>query len=196
MAAGTLLFVHGTGVRVKAHQKTFDVVRERGKREGIAPVLVECEWGDAYGVDPPRRSIPEQPEPEQLRREEEAQREWSYLQQDPFFELRMLTIDARHAPVAFGKKPPHEELWERIRAYQPTPELEALLERAGVLALWPTVWQTIVESTPIAREAVFASGNETADVASALARALFAELTSKRRRKGIRRSAPASVSRW
>lgn len=181
---GSILFVHGTGVRLKAYQKTYVAACDRAQKEGITLPFVECEWGDALGIDAPALSIPgpraTQPQ------DEEAAHQWAYLDEDPLFELRLLTGDGRApSPAAFGQKPAHELFWDKVVAYTPTLELEQLLKRANAWEQWPAAWSAIMTSSPIAKRAVEASGTETADVAMALARALFAELNVRVQAQGL-----------
>lgn len=182
MGAGSLLFVHGTGVRIRSYQRTLDVARTRAKECGVALPLVECQWGDALGIPfdgTSLKSLPDDPDPETLRLQEEAELQWSYLDTDPFFELRLIAADqSRVAKPVFGQQSDAEKFWEKVLASgkKPSLELQALLDRAGVRELWPTVWSTIVTGSPIPKQAVIASGPDTADAAMALARALFAEL--------------------
>jgi hypothetical protein len=183
---GNLLFVHGTGVRLKAYQRMYVAARERARLEGLSVDLVDCEWGNALGIDAPTLSIPGPVPPDQQRAAAEAEQQWAYLDDDPLFELRLLAIESRPAAAApLGQRPPHEALWQTITAYTPTLELEALLTRVDALEQWPLTWNAIVKATPVARRAVEASGRETADSAMALARALFAELNRRVQAQGL-----------
>jgi hypothetical protein len=182
MAAGSLLFVHGTGVRIRTYQRTLDVARKRAKECGVTLPLVECQWGDALGIPfdgTSLKSLPDEPDPAVARQQEEAELQWAYLDTDPFFELRLIAADpSRASKPVIGQQSAAEKFWDVVIASGKKPSLEllALLDRAGVRELWPAVWSTIVTGSPIPKQAVMASGNDTADSAMALARALFAEL--------------------
>jgi hypothetical protein len=179
VGTGSLLFVHGTGVRIRSYQQTLDVARSRAKACGVTLPLVECQWGDALGIQFAGKSLPDDPDPAVAQQREEAELQWSYLDTDPFFELRLIAADQSRAlkPV-FGQQSAPEQLWDVVIASgkKPSLELTALLDRSAVRDLWPSVWSTIVTGSPIPKQAVIASGNDTADAAMALARALAAEL--------------------
>jgi hypothetical protein len=185
MRDGTILFVHGTGVRLKPFQKTFVAVQKRAADAGITLPFVECQWGDALGIELPKLSLPGEPSDAERERALDAEMQWSYLDADPLFELRLLSVDPASTPPVFGQKPAHEVLWDRIVAYQPSLEMQALLDRAEGSAVWPAVWRRIVTAVPAARDAIYASGNETADAAMALARALVAELNRELVTQGL-----------
>src|SRR5262245_26108588 len=99
----TVVFVHGTGVRVAG----FKAARDRIERNlnkalhdlGREPVRVEgCLWGDSYGSRPPLWSVPEYrrsggagtgmgpPEADEVVL-------WDVLGYDPLFELRGLALE-------------------------------------------------------------------------------------------------------
>jgi hypothetical protein len=114
METGTLLFVHGTGVRIRSYQQTLDVARSRAKACGVALPLVECQWGDALGIQFAGKSLTDDPDPAVARQREEAELQWSYLDTDPFFELRLIAADrSREVKPVFGQQSTPEKLWER-----------------------------------------------------------------------------------
>jgi hypothetical protein len=171
---GSILFVHGTGVRLDSYQPTFREVTERAAESKIPHTIAECAWGDALGVDFKGLSLPKLPKPDPDA-EQEARR-WSWLDEDPFFEHRVL-ISAPAGPEKEipGQKPAHEQLQDTISAYQPSIELNALLDRAGLKDLWNDTWTTIVKD-PLTAQAIEAAGTNTADSAITVSRALVAQL--------------------
>jgi hypothetical protein len=176
---GTIVFVHGTGVRLPSYQAGFGLAEKAAKSAGIAQEFVPCAWGDPIGVEFQGKSLPDPPPPEELAKEEQEFAQWSWLFDDPLFELYQLTIRDPKAvrPVPMpGVKPEWEALWDTIAAYQPSTEFRLLLERGGLAGFWPDAWSRIVQLSPIPRRAFEASAHELAEASRALARALVAEL--------------------
>jgi hypothetical protein len=96
---GTLVFVHGTGVRQKGWVETFGRVQDYARINGIEGVkFVGCPWGPEFGV--PVEHIAETLPPEVTTREalgivqpsgpELEAATWSLLLEDPLFELRLV----------------------------------------------------------------------------------------------------------
>jgi hypothetical protein len=96
---GTLVFVHGTGVRKEGWVETFARVQDYARINGIEGVkFVGCPWGLELGV--PVEHIEETLPPEVVTREalgiaqpsgpELEAASWSLLLEDPLFELRLV----------------------------------------------------------------------------------------------------------
>jgi hypothetical protein len=132
---GTIVFVHGTGVRLKNYKLGFAAARGYAAAAGIKAAFVECAWGDPLGVEFEGLSLPDPPSEEELKKEEEDFARWSFLLANPLFELEQLTI--RDPLQRLGPKPPPgrmapwEELWTRIASYKPSLELKLLLSRGN-----------------------------------------------------------------
>jgi hypothetical protein len=181
MPEGTIVFVHGTGVRLKAYRRGFDSAREQAAKFGITAAFVECAWGDPLGIAFEGRSVPGEPSEKQLREAEEDFAQWSWLFDDPLHELLSLTIRdtsdvAKPPKPPPNRKPSWKQLWDKIAAYQPSSEFELLLERGGLKAFWPQAWSQIVVPQDIAELAFERSAHELPEASNALARALVAEL--------------------
>lgn len=178
MSTGTIVFVHGTGVRLSKFQRTLEHARRVASQAGISEAFVECAWGDPLGVQFEGRSLPDPPSRAKLAEEAEDFARWNWLFDDPLFELDKLTIrdpDASKPIPMPGSKPAWLILWEKIAAYQPTPELELLLARGDLNDAWADAWSTVTHS-PITRMAFEASAHELAEASHALARAVIAQL--------------------
>jgi hypothetical protein len=191
MANGTIIFVHGTGVRLPSYQPQFKAAAKLAAQCGVTQEFVSCPWGDGLGVEFGGKSLPDPPGPQQIREEEEDFARWNWLFDDPLTELDKLTIrdpkESTRADLQTGtgaaiyipnpsKMPPWEQLWTEISNYHPSPELELLLERGGLTKFWDEAWAAIVEGSSIPRQAFQASPHELADAAHALARALVAQM--------------------
>ena len=175
---GSIIFVHGTGVRIKSYLPSLANAKKLAESAGITDVFIECAWGDALGVEFKGKSLPAPPSPEKLKEEEADFAEWNWQFEDPLFYLNLLTLrDTNIAKTVSipGVKPAWHKLWDKISAYQPSEEFRLLLERGALSALWPDVWSQIIHS-PIPRLAFEASAHELPEASHALARALVAQL--------------------
>ncbi len=120
---GTLVFVHGTGVRQEGWVPTWQRVQEHGRAHGLDEVtFVGCPWGPALGVPldrvdatlPPEalvKAVTEgPPDPRDL-----AAAAWDLLLADPLFELR-LAGEGVPAPakVRIGEVPVEQQALERL----------------------------------------------------------------------------------
>jgi hypothetical protein len=178
MTEGTIVLVHGTGVRLKNYRRSFDQAQERAASVGIEAKFCECAWGDPLGVVFPGMSLPDPPSDQRLREEEEDFARWSWLFDDPLFELDKLTIRDTSWPDQFappGQKPPWKELWDKIYAYRPLPEFALLLKRGGLGPFWGEAWAAVAQSG-IAELAFERSAHELPEASNAFARAVVAEL--------------------
>jgi len=180
MPSGTIIFVHGTGVRLNTFESASRNAADRAAACGIRHSFVPCAWGDALGAQFDGLSLPDPPDPQKLKDDEQDFAEWCWLFDDPLFELYALTIretssQSRRIPTP-GKRPKWLELWEKIAAYEPSEELRLLLNKNGYERLWSEAWSRIVHVSPIPRKAFEASENELPDAVRAIARALVAQI--------------------
>jgi hypothetical protein len=179
MSSGTIVFVHGTGVRLRSYRPSFDAARTRAAAVGIGAKFVECAWGDPLGVEFKGLSLPDPPSPAQLLKEEEDFARWSWLFDDPLFELDKLTIrdisEVKRPLPPPGTKPPWLVLWEKIAAYKPSLEFDLLLKRGDLQDFWPAAWSLVIDSG-VARLAFDRSSHELPEASNALARAIVAQL--------------------
>lgn len=175
---GSLVFVHGTGVRLPGYQSSLEAAVAAATAAGITSDFVECAWGDPLGVEFTGRSLPDPPSDQQLADEEADFARWRWLIDDPLFELDKLTIRDAHAsaPVPIpGLKPAWRKTWDGIAAYTPTDELALLLKRSGLEACWDAAWRSVVDAS-VASLAYERSAHEIPEASAALARAVVAQL--------------------
>jgi hypothetical protein len=194
---GTILFVHGTGVRSPDYQPSFQNAAKRAVEEKIPHTFIPCPWGDVFGARFSPKSLPRDEFTEQLEQEEEDDlAQWSYLFADPLFELRALTIPEQIAPpkdpavkgganayAGLSAPAKYQQVWTRIQAYQPTPEFQGLLRREHLIDYWPRAFQSIV-SDPVTAQAFKVTGDQTPVSADALARAIVAQMMILAEHKG------------
>lgn len=176
MKTGTILFVHGTGERLRSQESFPAFLHARAKHFGIGWDIEPCLWGDAVGTEFIGKSLPDPPEENE--RERQQTREWSYYDADPLFGLRLLSLpDSGNAKGSLGGPPVWELAWEKIRAYVPSDDLDALLDRGALNSTWPAAWGEIL-GDPVVKEAFQASGDNTADPSRALAEGVIARLVT------------------
>jgi hypothetical protein len=61
MRTGTIVFVHGTGVRLKGYERSFADAKNQAKAVGIKAEFEECPWGDPLGIEFEGLSLPDPP---------------------------------------------------------------------------------------------------------------------------------------
>lgn len=180
MSAGTIVFVHGTGVRLKRYERCFADAKDLARAIGITARFAECAWGDPLGIEFEGLSLPDPPSEKQLREEQEDFALWSFLFADPLFELDKLTIRDPKQPTETkpppGKKAPWETLWIRTEKYRPSDNLRLLLRRGNLETFWPQAWADVTMSSGIPKLAFERSAHQIAEATSALARAVVANL--------------------
>lgn len=181
MPRGTIVFVHGTGVRLAAYQRGITHAAKVAASADVTEHFVECAWGDPLGVEFEGRSLPDPPSAQKLEDEQEDFARWNWLFDDPLFELDQLTIRAtagaaQHAVPMPGTEPAWLELWNAILAYEPSTELRLLLDRGGLAEFWAEGWSRTTAQSSTARDAFEASAHELPEASHALARAVVAQL--------------------
>ena len=188
---GSVIFVHGTGVRAESYEQSFQTIEK-----SLAAMLpgwqpVRCYWGEPYGAQLHQHgdSIPTYATTravgETVSEEDEALALWEMLYQDPWYELRLLaaTGAAPGDELAPGETPPWQQVQERIEQFQPDQALRALLAQNG-LADFISDALTQLTSDGIFAEAIQRAADDAMQVAI-IARALTAELIVLGQAQGV-----------
>lgn len=177
MSGATILFVHGTGVRLPSYRKSFGDAANQAAAHGVSQKFEQCAWGDAFGASFSPRSLPVPPSARYLQEEENEYAQWVYLFDDPMFELRTLTIPQASGDLLdeLTSEPKYRTVWTKVRHYQPSSELTAMLEREQLTRHWQSAFDTILND-PDTERAFAASGDQTEESTNALARAVVAQL--------------------
>lgn len=138
---GTLVFIHGTGVRQAAHDAGVEALKAGLARHGLADVaVVGCSWGEQFGVDLDQVPLTLPPLPstraatETLTDAERLAAAWALLLDDPLFELRLIGQETSAAGtiVVVGGLPPDQAASDRLVA------LAAALPNLDGTGLTPT----------------------------------------------------------
>ena len=139
----TVLFVHGTGVRQDSYNVTYAVLEK--KMAGWPHKLASCVWGDKYGAQFPKLSLPDVDV-----NESGEYPLWSLLADDPLYELELIT-----APTsAPGRSQAALTLWKQISGYKISPKLKDILDTCGLKPYWDFAWKAVIENSDLAEKAV------------------------------------------
>jgi hypothetical protein len=174
----TIVFVHGGGVREAGFALTFKFLQQMLANQEIPYTLAPCFWGDEEGSRPPVLCIPKT---ERGRSNQDPLtsgqkvKPWDLLYQDPFSELRLLkTSSHTQAQSSQGQG---MGLWTLIHSYSPSPRLQDFLTKWQITDYWNRAWRNIICDSEMAKEVLLASGQDVAEPAVSIGRAVVARLT-------------------
>ncbi|MBD2295707.1 hypothetical protein H6G06_20065 [Anabaena sphaerica FACHB-251] len=148
----TVIFIHGTGVREAEYNKTLKLIEQKLLSQRPDLTVLPCLWGDSLGIkfNAQGASIPLYDATLALGDEEEDPEIilWQQLYRDPLYELRVLSLKS----VEGSNNPFGEQPSDRIQLilinYQPTPELNALLTKAGITEEFTPALAKVTQSEP------------------------------------------------
>ena len=129
---GTLIFVHGTGVRQRGYDATMSAIREGCLRNGLDGVsIVGANWGAKFGVpvDAVDKTLPSEAvtrdafDATRLTDADLDAAEWALLLDDPLFELRLVAEsgDGEQGGVVVGGTLPDQSADESLRRVKDSP---------------------------------------------------------------------------
>lgn len=129
----TVIFVHGTGIREREYNETFEIIEQKIHAQRPDINVTPCLWG-ALGArfNDNRASVPLEDVTLALSQPEEDADIvlWGQLYRDPLYELRLLSLKPIESANAFGEDP-GDILQSRVASFTPTSELEAKLQEIG-----------------------------------------------------------------
>jgi hypothetical protein len=177
---GTIIFVHGTGVREDSYKKSLSRVGEKllAKRADLA--LIPCFWGEKFGsiTGQKLRSIPDEGSsrsPDSLNEDDYDTGMWGLLYDDPLYELRVLSLQpgqlARGAPNQLS---PYQQIDGAVKKIKIEGEIKGLLGASGL----DKVWSDAVQAVGTSKEYISALSNAPVasdDYRQAIARAFVAQ---------------------
>lgn len=174
----SVLFVHGTGGRTPYLAEPFRRIR-RALLERRHDLRVErCLWGDHTGarLNANGNSIPTY----RSARSDDADGGdvgvalWSELYQDPYYELRLLTLcPPKRRGIELGAAPPGEALRQRLTTFAASAELVALLDAAGIADIFADSAREVAGGQPF-HDAMAVAGEPISPFVMATARAVVA----------------------
>ncbi len=145
---GSIIFVHGTGVRQKSYEKTFEKIAEEAKKrpETEAFRLERCVWGEVHGsrLLGSGGSIPGYKGKSAVAPEDEVLK-WWLLYQDPLFELKAFRENSdREMPPRLRNE--WENRKKEIAAYAPSAEMRQVLSEHSLDQIWAPAFRNIVQT--------------------------------------------------
>jgi len=198
---GTVIFVHGTGVREPAFSQLFDRVRTELRCRRPEFSIEPCYWGERAGARlwHDGRSVPGYATTRALApdSEDEELALWDLLYRDALWELRMFAISgSAGGELPPGRMPPGDRLDASVQALVPSGELAAALDAAGLSRTFGSARSTVATSAPY-RQALAHAGDGLGELRLAVARAIVAEaLAAQAERDGADTpSLPDAVAR-
>ena len=177
----SVLFVHGTGGRTPYLAEPFRRIK-RALIERRPDLRVErCLWGDHTGarLNANGNSIPTYRSPtDESESIDAGVALWGELYQDPYYELRLLTLcPPKKRGIELGPAPPGELLRQRVDDFAASAELSALLESAGIAAVFQRAIATVADAQPFL-DAMAVAGEPISPFVLATARAAVATAMS------------------
>ncbi|MEQ9550301.1 MAG: hypothetical protein RIM23_11855 [Coleofasciculus sp. G3-WIS-01] len=175
----TVLFVHGTGVRNPGYEETFKLIEKTVHLERPDIKVERCLWGDELGtkLNAQGASIPLYDSTLALDEEEEDYSIvlWQQLYSNPLYELRVLSLKPgdETAGNPFGEQP-GDELHSRVERLNPSPELQAKLDVAGIAEVFEQARDTVIQSEAY-HQALQNASEELGEYRDAIARAIVAQ---------------------
>ncbi len=176
----TVLFVHGTGVRNPVYEETFKLIEKTLHLDRPDLKVERCLWGDELGtkLNAQGASIPLYDATLALDDEEEEDYSivlWEQLYSNPLYELQVLSLKPGNESGGnpFGEQP-GDELHSRVESFNPSPELQAKLDAAGILEVFESARDTVIQSDAY-NEALQNASEELGEYRDAIARAIVAQ---------------------
>ena len=183
---GTLVFVHGTGVRQAGLEKTWAKFQEQAGKNGFDGVTLDlCDWGPTHapnldGID---AALPVVAAPDATMPSGDSAAAWELLLEDPLFELRLAAEAAprlgRGDEALPGYVPPDRAAFRLLEnlAELEKRDVDALLAAAEITAGKIREAALVVAASEEFGQAALVAGSELdPDFLEAVARAIVAQV--------------------
>ncbi|MBX9256985.1 alpha/beta hydrolase [Desmonostoc muscorum CCALA 125] len=173
----TVIFVHGTGIREREYNETFEIIEQKIHAQRPDIKVAPCLWG-VLGArfNENRASVPLEDATLALSQgEEDADIVlWGQLYRDPLYELRLLSLKPIQPRNPFGEKP-GDILQSRVASLTPTSEVEAKLQEAGIAEVFAEAREAVIHSEPYHQALLTVSESDLSEYYAPIARAVVAQ---------------------
>ncbi|MGF1937530.1 MAG: hypothetical protein RM347_024605 [Nostoc sp. ChiQUE02] len=173
----TVIFVHGTGIREREYNETFQIIEQKIHAQRPDIKVFPCLWG-VLGArfNDNRASVPLEDATLALSQgEEDAEIVlWGQLYRDPLYELRLLSLKPVEAGNPFGEEP-GDVLQSRVASLTPTLELQAKLQEAGIAEVFEPAREAVIHSEPYHQALLTVSESDLSEYYAPIARAVVAQ---------------------
>ncbi|UKO95735.1 hypothetical protein [Nostoc sp. UHCC 0870] len=177
----TVIFVHGTGVRGREYEETFQIIEQKIHAHNADITVAPCVWGDVFGtkLNANGASVPLYDGTlalDEVETEDPDVVLWGELYRDPLYELRLLSLKS----IEEGSSNPFEEqpadrLQRQVENFTPTPELEAELSKAGITGVFREAREVVIHSQAYEEVLPIVSESDLNEYSAVVARAIVAE---------------------
>lgn len=175
----TVIFVHGTSVREPDFSETLQQIKTEINKELPDVKVIGCSWGSSLGakLNADGASIPlydynksDKPKPDH-----EIIR-WMQLYQDPLHELKLLSLQVPDEKGLILSADNLSNKFERtVQQFEPSEELNTLLQRAGILNIFGEAFKAIIQSKAYEEALETVSESTVTEYRDAIARAIIAQ---------------------
>ncbi|AVH66618.1 hypothetical protein [Nostoc sp. 'Peltigera membranacea cyanobiont' N6] len=173
----TVIFVHGTGIREREYNETFQVIEQKIHAQRPDIKVAPCLWG-ALGAkfNNNRASVPLEDATLALSPgEEDAEIVlWEQLYRDPLYELRLFSLLPIESGNPFGEQP-GDILQSRVASFTLTSELEANLQEAGIAEVFEQAREATIHSEPYHRALLTVPESDLSEYYIPIVRAIVAQ---------------------
>ncbi|HYP29643.1 MAG TPA: hypothetical protein VE262_23220 [Blastocatellia bacterium] len=187
---GSIVFVHGTGVRSDSYKMTFKKLRQGVESNLPAWTLVPCCWGEEHGAKLRKQgaSIPDFEQTGGLKAGLSGDEDlalWKLLYDDPLYELKLLaSVPGEEGVPLLGGASPALELRDKVEGLEPPAQLWELLEYHLLDAVWGPAFDKVRTSSAL-DEALAPSRPAGGEERAAIARAITAQAIALAAEQGI-----------
>ncbi|MEH2173203.1 hypothetical protein [Nostoc sp.] len=173
----TVIFVHGTGIREREYNETFQVIEQKIHAQRPDIKVAPCLWGVLGATfNDNRASVPLEDATLALSQgEEDADIVlWGQLYRDPLYELRLLSLKPIESGNPFGEEP-GDVLQSRVASLTPASQLQAKLQEAGIAEVFEPAREAVIHSEPYERALLTVSESDLSEYYAPIARAVVAQ---------------------